>query len=135
MPNEARTLHFRYQYLGGHLSPVVWVRLFRNDMQVLERAYVDSGAFYSIFDIRVAERLGLDWQLGRRAWVVTAEGHRIPIFLHPVGLRIGTFHIRAEIGFSEQLGIGFNLLGRHSLFNVLQFCFNDRDGELIVSRL
>lgn len=64
-----------------------------------------------------------------------ADGNSIPVYLHRVGLRLAQFHVSATIGFSEHLGVGFNLLGRHTVFNVLQFCFNDRDGKLIVSRL
>lgn len=135
MSDELKTLRLNYLFLRGRHSPVVWVQLFREHVQVLERAYVDSGAFYSIFETQVAERLGLDFRRGRRVAVISATGQEIPVFLHPVGLRIGDFHIRAEVGFSDQLGIGFNLLGRHSVFNQLQFCFNDCNGELLVSRL
>ena len=31
--------------------------------------------------------------------------------------------------------IGFNLLGRFSIFGRLMFCFNDREGMLYVSRI
>ncbi len=96
---------------------------------------VDSGAVYSIFDASIADRLGIDLKLGRQASVWGLDGRLVPLYLHLLGLTIGEFHLTAEIGFSDQLRIGFNLLGRHSVFNQLQFCFNDRDGELIVSRL
>ncbi|OGO40561.1 MAG: hypothetical protein A2Z03_03455 [Chloroflexi bacterium RBG_16_56_8] len=135
MTEEPNTWRVNYMLFRGHVSPVVWVHLFRDRAQAIEPAYVDSGAFYSIFDAEVAGALGLDFRRGRRVSVVSAGGQQVPLFLHTVGLQIGIFHIPAEIGFSDQLGIGFNLLGRYSVFNVLQFCFNDRDGELTVSRL
>ncbi len=135
MPNETGALRLPYKPIRGVLSPVIPVRLFHNHAQTLELAYVDSGAMYSIFAPTVAAELGIDLKTGQRASISSVEGRVMLVFLHPVGIRIGDFQFRAQIGFSDYLGIGFNLLGRFSVFNQLQFCFNDRDGELIVSRL
>ena len=33
----------------------------------------------------------------------------------------------APIGFSELLGVGFNILGRTGIFDKFQVCFNDHD--------
>jgi hypothetical protein len=30
-----------------------------------------------------------------------------------------------EVGFSEKLGVGFNLLGRKDVFNAFRVCFSD----------
>ncbi|MEW5718514.1 MAG: hypothetical protein AB1817_07810 [Chloroflexota bacterium] len=135
MSNNPDSIRLAYRLLRGRGAPVVRIRLFHDSRQTEDFALVDSGAVYSIFDASIADRLGIDFKLGRRASVWGLGGHLVTIYLHPVGLVIGELHIRAEIGFSDQLRIGFNLLGRHSIFNQLQFCFNDRDGELIVSRL
>ncbi len=125
-----------YQFVGGRFSPVIQLRLFRNGAQVTEVAYVDSGAVCSIFKARVAKQLEIsDYKLGRQVKVIGLDGRMVAVYLHRVGLEIGKLHFSAEVGFSDQLGIGFNLLGRHSVFNQLQFCFNDRDGELVVSPL
>lgn len=124
-----------YDELYGRLSPIIAITLYHNDARTDVDAYVDSGAWYSVFKSDIAERLGLSLSNGIQVWGFGLDGGRIPIYLHRVGLRLGEFHIPATVGFSEQLGIGFNLLGRYSIFDVLQFCFNDRDGELIVSRL
>lgn len=133
--SSAGSVRLSYRLLHGQSVPVVRVRLFRNSRQTEDLALVDSGAVYSIFDASIADRLGIDFKLGRRAFVWGLGGHLVAVYLHSVGLVIDDFHITAEIGFSDQLRIGFNLLGRHSVFNQLQFCFNDRDGALIVSRL
>ncbi len=84
--------------LRGQYSPVVWVHLFRDRARAIEPAYVDSGAFYSIFDAEVAGALGLDFRRGRRVSIVSAGGQKIPLFLHTRGLHIGIFNITAEIG-------------------------------------
>ncbi|MEK7672157.1 MAG: hypothetical protein AAB344_08060, partial [Bacteroidota bacterium] len=38
---------------------------------------------------------------------------------------IGDVELEIEIGFSERLGVGFNLLGRKDLFEKFQVCFSD----------
>ncbi|MBI5302450.1 MAG: hypothetical protein HY868_09950 [Chloroflexi bacterium] len=135
MPSDVNPVRIPYQPLRGFDSPVVSITLFHDRASVIEKAYVDSGALYSIFAANVANELGLNLLAGKRATVMGLDGRRTFIYLHPVGLRIGTMQIRAEVGFAEQFGLGFNLLGRRSVFNQLQFCFNDRDGALTVSRL
>ena len=37
----------------------------------------------------------------------------------------GTYELIAPIGFSERLGVGFNILGRRGIFDEFQVCFND----------
>lgn len=135
MPNEPSDIHLPYRLLRGRQTPIVLVRLFRDSRQIEDYALVDSGAVYSIFDASIASRLEIDLGSGQRVFVSGLEGHLTPIYLHKLGVAIGEFHLAAEIGFSDRFRLGFNLLGRHSVFNALQFCFNDRDGELVVSRL
>ncbi|MCX7839594.1 MAG: hypothetical protein N2559_09095 [Anaerolineae bacterium] len=133
--SNANSIRLSYRLLRGQRMPIVRVGLFRDSRRTEDMALVDSGAVYSIFDASIAERLGIDLKLGRRVLVWGLGGNLVVVYLHPVGLMLDTFHITAEVGFSDQLRIGFNLLGRHSIFNQLQFCFNDRDGHLIVTRL
>jgi hypothetical protein len=135
MQLESDPLRVPYLLFQGRYSPVVRVQIFHDSAHTFDLAYIDSGAAYSIFKPRVANELRIDWHAGRRAVVAGLEGRPLPIFLHAVGLQIGDFHLRAEIGFSDRLGLGFNILGRYSIFDQLQFCFNDRDYELMVSRL
>jgi hypothetical protein len=72
-----------------------------------------------------AARIGIDWQSGRRQMIVVGDGSYIPTFIHDLTLQIGDSRITAPIGFSERLGVGFNLLGRTGVFNHFEVCFND----------
>lgn len=126
---------FPYYPLCGRLAPLVPVRLFYNHSQVTTKAYVDSGAYYSIFTPEWARRLGIQIRSGQREQVMVGNGQIISIYLHCLGMRIGDEHFSATVGFSEELGIGFNLLGRATVFGELMFCFNDRLGTLFVSRI
>jgi hypothetical protein len=86
---------------------------------------VDSGAVYTILSIDDAQRIGIDWERGRQQMIVVGDGSFIPTYIHDLKLRIGEFEITAPIGFSERLGVGFNLLGRKGIFGQFQVCFND----------
>ncbi len=133
MPSDF--IHLPYAWMRGQFAPSVSLDLFHNRARTQALAYVDSGALYSIFSADVAECLELDLVNGARIWVKGLDGVNIPIYLHRVGLRLADFQINATIGFSDKLGVGFNLLGRHSVFTQLQFCFNDRDNQLTITRL
>jgi predicted aspartyl protease len=87
--------------------------------------FVDSGATFSILTVDEADRIGIDWQNGRRQMIVVGDGSYIPTFFHDLALQIGSSQITAPIGFSERLGVGFNLLGRTGVFEQFEICFND----------
>lgn len=122
---------FPYRWLQGRLSPVLPVHLFHNHHQAEVWAYVDSGAFYSIFQPWVARRLDIDVPTSHCTTVVVGNGQTIAVYLHRVGLRIGHEHFSATIGFSHDLGIGLNILGRATVFDRVLFCFNDAEHVLL----
>lgn len=52
--------------------------------------------------------------------------------------RIGEWLINAPIGFSERLGVGFNILdilGRKGIFDQFQVCFNDRTRKVTFQKI
>lgn len=98
-------------------------------------AFADSGATYSIFEEKEAERLGVKVASGRKIMAQVGDRSFIPIYLHKLRVKIGEFVIEAEIGFSRQLGIGFNLLGRRSIFEEFKVCFNDREEKVTFEEL
>lgn len=56
------------------------------------------------------------------------DGGLIPIFLHSVELQLRWYRFSGLVGFSEHLGVSFNLLGRVPLFEHCVVCFDDRRG-------
>jgi hypothetical protein len=126
---------FPYRLWYGISSPFVTVRIFYDKTSATAEAYADSGAFYSIFGPVVAASLGLTITAGAQKRVRLADGRMITVYLHRMGFCLGKEHFTATIGFSDELDIGFNLLGRFSIFDRLMFCFNDHEGMLYVSRI
>ena len=48
-------------------------------------------------------------------------------FFNPLKIRIEDMELAAEIGFSKQLGIGFNILGRKDIFEKFRICFEETE--------
>ena len=125
---------FSYKKIGEAFLPIIRVRLQSTlvNRWISFYAYVDSGASFSIFTDKVATRLGLNLYDGQLTYVLVGSGARIPIYLHRLLVGIGREELSATIGFSEELGVGFNLLGRKDVFDQLEFCFRDREKKLLV---
>ena len=88
-------------------------------------AFVDSGASISVFLIKEAEELGIDFQKGKVIYSTVGDGSCIPVYLHKLLIKIGDIPFKATVGFSPKLGIGFNLLGRKDIFERFIVTFDD----------
>jgi predicted aspartyl protease len=97
--------------------------------------FVDSGATFTILNIDAANRIGIDWQSGRTQMIVVGDGSFIPAYFHNLSMQIGDYQITAPVGFSERLGVGFNLLRRTGVFDQFEVCFNDRARKLTFQSL
>jgi len=89
-------------------------------------AYVDSGATYSVFTAQVADRLGIDFRRGERILVQVGDGAFIPIYLHELSIQLGKHRLVTPLGFSDKLGVRFNLLGRTGVFSRFKVCFDEQ---------
>lgn len=97
--------------------------------------YVDSGAIFSIFHFRTAGRMGINIRDGRLQMIVVGDGSYIPTYFQDLTIRIGEFEIIAPIGFSERIGVGFNILGRKGIFDQFQVCFNDHTRKVTFQKI
>lgn len=121
-------IEYKYAVVAGRRSPLISLGIGSNGRWQRVAAYVDSGAFYSVFKAGFAGALGIDWQKGERVYVQVGDGGLIPIFLHEVDLQLRQYRCSGRIGFSEHLGVSFNLIGRVPLFEHGVVCFDDRQG-------
>jgi len=118
----------RYQYIQerGKFAPIIPIKLKGRSEWVTFDAYVDSGATYSIFKPEIAEILGIEFDKGEKLYVTVGDGSLITVYLHKVKIGLAGKIFKAEIGFSKQLGIGFNILGRKDIFDNFVIIFNER---------
>jgi len=116
---------YRYKELRGLRVPIVTLAIRYRDRWHPVEAYVDSGATYSVFTVQVADRLGLAYRSGRRTYVQVGDGSFIPVYLHDLEIQVGKHRFTAPLGFSDRLGVRFNLLGRVGIFNHFKVCFDE----------
>jgi hypothetical protein len=120
----------RYPYreiAKGLLAPIVELQIWSSGKWVDLDAYVDSGATYTIFGSDTAEILGINLRSGRRMMIRVGDGKLMPVYLHRLPVQFSGHKFTATIGFSESLGVGFNILGRISFFDRFRVCFNDKE--------
>jgi len=122
-----RSLTFPYIQLGSLYLPIVPVTIFGRASSFKTEAYVDSGAFYSIFRSEMLENLQLRMEHGIAKKFKAADGKLIQARLFRLPIQLGDIKIRALIAFSDELHVGFNLLGRQTVFNAFdEVAFNEK---------
>lgn len=126
-----RAVTFPYKIYRGTPCPVVSVGLKGPAGWIHAEAYVDSGAFVSIFSLNEAAGLGIEYRRGKELLVTVGDGGSIPVYLHRLPVQIGTMLFQATIGFSPRLGVGFNLLGRQDIFTHFDVTFSDTAQQII----
>ena len=124
-------IEFPYTLHKGYLMPIIPITIQNHKVWV----YVDSGATFSMVGAAEAGDMGINWQSGRRQMVVVGDGSYIPTFIHEIPIQLGASQITVPIGFSERLGVGFNLLGRTGVFDQFEVCFNDRARKVTFQQL
>jgi hypothetical protein len=127
------SIEFDYARYRKRDIPLIPVSLRSKNSWVEVWAYVDSGAFYTMFDDKVADLLGVEIQAGRRMLAVVGDGSFIPFYLHKMGMRLGEDEFEMKVGFSAKLGVGFNLLGM-DLFDRYKVTFHSGVKKVIFER-
>ena len=116
---------FPYKPMEGTFQPIISVGIrFQNSWQPL-RFYVDSGAAYSILRANIADELDFDYRQGNRVYLQVGSGSLILVYVNQLEIQIGSERFFCRIGFSEQLGVRFNVLGRADIFNRFKICFQE----------
>jgi len=121
------TLRFNYTDYRGTKVPIIPVELGSKGEWFNLWAFVDSGATYSIFALKYATAMGLQIEKAKQRMVVVGDGSFIPVYFLKIPIRIGNVKFNAEIGFSDRLRVGFNLLGRKDIFEQFTVCLSDKD--------
>jgi len=130
-----RTLVFPYVRFGPQFAPIVPVTIFSRNLAFKTEAYVDSGEFFSIFRSEMLETLELNPAQGRLKMLKAADGNYIPARLFRLPLQIGDVKIRALVAFSDELNVGFNLLGRQTVFGRFDEVAFDERARKVIFRL
>jgi hypothetical protein len=124
-------LTFPYKRLGPYFAPVVPIVLGGRAVSIQTEAYVDSGAFSSIFRIELLDALQLRKAEGRPHRFKVGDGDELQGYMFRLPLQLGDRRFRARVAFSDELRIGFNLLGRQTVFDQFEeVAFNEGAGTV-----
>ncbi|MFB2922526.1 MULTISPECIES: hypothetical protein [Aerosakkonema] len=121
---------FPYQRLNGILQPVVAIGIKLETGWQRVDCYVDSGAAYSVFQAEIADKVGFDYRTGNRINLQVGTGSLMPIYLHDLEVQLGTERFICPVGFSANLGVKFNVLGKMGIFDRFRVCFQEAQAVL-----
>jgi len=113
------------EFEGKHL-PIIPIRI-KGKEWIEFKAFVDSGAGYSIFKPSAAEILGLDIEKGKKEFVKIGDGSFIEAFTFKLTVSVADKEFEAKIGFSRGLGIGVHIIGRQDVFHNFKVCFDESE--------
>jgi len=120
------SLKIEYERVGSRFFPIIDLEISHKDKSIATKAYVDSGAGYSIFNAELADILELDYKKGKKIYPMGIGGH-ICAYLNEVRLKIRDFDIPCKVLFSDEFVVRFNLIGRTGLFDSFRVCFDDKE--------
>jgi hypothetical protein len=125
---QMKPIVFRYKPIRGRLAPIITVGVRIEGIWYPIEVYVDSGSAYTMPHARIADGVGFDYRGGELIYLQVGDGSFIPVYLHDLEVQIGAERFGARVGFSEKLGVGFNLLGRADIFDRFRICFQEAQG-------
>ncbi len=128
-------IEFPYANLRGSKIPLISICLHLPDEAVEIAAFVDSGATYTLVRAEEIKDMNFNFKTGKQKMIQVGDGGFIPVYLHKMKLEIGNKAINAIVGFSEKLGIEFNILGRRDIFETFKVCFNDKAAKITFHEL
>jgi len=126
---------FSYKLFRDQPAPLITLGVKIDNHWYPLEVYVDSGAAYTILHAGIADGIGFNYQNGRREFLRVADGRVIPVYLHELEIQLGSARVKAPVGFSNQLGVGFNLLGRKGIFERFKICFVEKQRTLLFESL
>lgn len=125
---------FRYKPFRRYPAPIITIGVRLEATWYPIEVYVDSGAAYTVLHAEIATGVGFDYRTDEQTYLQVGDGSFIPVYLHDLEIQLGAERFTATVGFSEKLGIGFNLLGRVGLFSQFKICFQESKGILTFER-
>ncbi|OGX38946.1 MAG: hypothetical protein A3D87_03635 [Omnitrophica WOR_2 bacterium RIFCSPHIGHO2_02_FULL_50_17] len=121
-------MRFPYrEFSRGQFAPIVNLEVWGGGRWIEVEAYIDSGATYSIFHADTAGILGIAYANGKKIMIRVGDGNLISVYLNKLPVKFAEHRFNAAVGFSKDLGVGFNLLGRVDFFDRFRICFNDKE--------
>lgn len=130
-----RSIKFPYTVHKGIALPYIPLSLKIGKTWRRFWTFVDSGSTFSIFKASEIDDLDFDFKSGKLFNVQVGDGGFIPVFIHKLELELDNFRFSATVGFSERLGVEFNLLGRKDIFEIFDVTFSDSKRQITFAKV
>jgi len=127
-------LEYSYSKIGEKFFPIIPVIIKHQDKELPLEALVDAGATISIFRFEILKDLGINIEECKRT-PLKGIGGSITAHSHKVSLIIGNKTIKTEVGFSKELEMKINVLGREGIFENFIVCYNDKEKKVSLTEL
>ena len=119
-------VRFLYKRVRGIYQPVIPLGIKFPLRWVPLDVYVDSGAEYTVIEAGIAESVGFDYRQGNRIYLRVGDGSLISVYLHYLEVQLGSVQLRCRVGFSQQLKVNYNVLGKADIFEDFRVCFSQK---------
>lgn len=120
-------MKFHYVFDSGKYLPIIPLRLKGRNEWVEFKAYIDTGASFSLFHADVAEVLGLVLEQGEKREMVLGDGDCIEVYVHKIPVHLAGVEFVASIGFSKNLNIHLFVMGREDIFTKFIISFDEQE--------
>jgi Aspartyl protease len=128
-------IRFNYKNSQGQLEPIIPIGISLGGVWRGLNFYVDSGATFTIIQAKFAKKVGFDYETGEVINIQVGNGASIKVFLHSLEVQLGNERLVSPIGFSNQLGVNFNVLGKVGFFDRFKVCFQESQQLLTFERV
>lgn len=126
-----RTLiRFPYKRLQGLWQPEIPIGVKLEPGWKRIDVYVDSGATHTILRAGIADIAEFNYRTGQRISLEVGTGNLMVVYLHDLEVQLGSEKLTCTVGFSDQLGVKFNVLGKIGFFDQFKICFHQSQRSL-----
>lgn len=130
-------MKFKYKKYGPKIiRPVIPVELIYKNLTVPYEALVDSGADFAIFDLQIADILGINIENGRRDFVSGITGIKEPIYFHEIIIEVGGWPHKVDVAFGKLGNFGHGVVGQKGFFDLftVKFDYSKEEVEIKTQR-
>ena len=119
-----------FSYIQNH--PLIEIVLIGPKERIKMLALLDSGADYSLFNLEIAERLGIKKENNEKVELQGVVGEPFWGYLHRVPIQVENKVFNCKIVFSN---VKTTLLGRDNFFLPFLVTFNERQQKVSLKEL
>ena len=123
-------MHKEFSYIHHH--PLIEIVLIGPNERLKMLALLDSGADYSLFNLEVAERLGIRRETSEKVELQGVVGEPFLGYLHRVPVQVADKVFTCNIVFSS---VKTTLLGRNNFFLPFLVTFNEKEQKVSLKEL